>query len=285
MVATKQPFTKPPPVALADRGIGRTKLAPTVVLYPVARIHLAAASRFNPIEKARESLDDIMPMLQAESDFDIELRALPDEWTPLTHAARTGTLGALTTLINMGADVNARDKHANTPLHKAVISGAISKIETLLDSGAELEASNRYGRTPLHEAAHFGHTNVCELLARYGARHDAKDGPLRDMKTPTEVAIAESGVLECCDVLAHNERQQRAAEKFAITNTRVPRLEPSKRAPRPLGAASMRDSASSTASSKPGLDVRAELCLAASTFTVNGTKPEMRQREGAIDDH
>ena len=79
-------------------------------------------------------------------------------------------------------------------------------MQALIDAGADLEATNRYGMTALHVAADVGWRDVCCLLVRMGAKHDAKNGPLRDNDTPVQVAT-QFGWTDVCEAMHANERR------------------------------------------------------------------------------
>ena len=197
--------------ALTFRGIGKTPLIPKPVLAAPGRMHLAAGNRFNAKIGTTETLEAVLEALASEAaggvPAELEEKVLPDGWTPLMHAVRSGRLADVEILLRLGADCNTRDWHGNSPLHKAAIAGAGEKVKVLIEHGADIEAYNRFGRTPLHEAADVGWRDVCALLVRLGARHDAKDGPLRDGMTPFQVA-SNAGWVDVCAALKANERRR-----------------------------------------------------------------------------
>ena len=71
--------------------------------------------------------------------------------SPLMHGAATGTVAIMQTLIDAGADVNAKSARAATALHWAVSDPA--KVKLLLLAGAAVDAKTTEGRTPLYAAA------------------------------------------------------------------------------------------------------------------------------------
>jgi len=68
-------------------------------------------------------------------------------------AARNGDLIKVQTLLENGADPNAKDNAGHTPLHWAAHLGHVEIVELLLERGANPNAEDNYGSTPLHEAA------------------------------------------------------------------------------------------------------------------------------------
>jgi len=92
-----------------------------------------------------------------------EHRHMPDGWIP-----------AVKYLIELGADVNARDYNAMTPLHNAAARGDNELIKVLVEHGADVKAKNRIGQTVV-DMANAPHDRVqpypetIELLESLGA--------------------------------------------------------------------------------------------------------------------
>ena len=53
------------------------------------------------------------------------------------------------TLVDAGADINARNNDGETPLHNAATTNTPEVIQALLDTGADINARNNDGDTPL----------------------------------------------------------------------------------------------------------------------------------------
>lgn len=55
----------------------------------------------------------------------------------------------ITTLLKLGADINARDIEGDTPMHDAVRLGKFKVIKHLLAAGASLKLKNKNNQTPI----------------------------------------------------------------------------------------------------------------------------------------
>eukprot|EP01036_Dinobryon_divergens_P034831 gene34831-45060_t len=78
-------------------------------------------------------------------------------------------------LLDMGADLKARDNRGATPLHLASSHDHLSVCIVLLDMGAALHSKDGFGATPLHWAAKRGSSPICKLLLDRGADLNATD--------------------------------------------------------------------------------------------------------------
>jgi ankyrin repeat protein len=82
--------------------------------------------------------------------------------TVLMHAAAFSSLDGLHALLDRGADVNAASTGGATALMWAV--GDLTKVRLLLDRGAAVNATMKDGTTALVAAARRGNTDVMRLL-------------------------------------------------------------------------------------------------------------------------
>ena len=136
--------------------------------------------------------------------------------TPIHIAARTGDIGLLTkSLLEEGADVNAKDSKGKTPLHYASEKGHPEIVEALTKvEGINVNAIDNRGITPLYLAAVHGatvikkdadvnavaehsRTKVTAALIKAGADVNAKD---KYGRTPLHRA-AEKGHLKTVEAL------------------------------------------------------------------------------------
>jgi len=101
----------------------------------------------------------------------------------LLSAAKSGDTETVKSLLEKGADVNAKGDigtniffHEATALMWASAKGQTDTIKLLLDKGADINAENFIGSTALMWAAGHGDTNVVQLLLDKGADINAKGG-------------------------------------------------------------------------------------------------------------
>ena len=106
----------------------------------------------------------------------------------LLRACVSGSMNAVLSLIERGADINSADGERYTPLHCACLRGHTDVALLLLDRGADIHSITGNGGTPLHSACHKGHTDIALALVRAGANTLAKN---ENDKTPLYYAKSE----------------------------------------------------------------------------------------------
>lgn len=92
--------------------------------------------------------------------------------TPFIIAVRKGREPLARTLLELGADVNLRNRAKRTALHEAANNGSMPMLKLCLTYRARLDLQDVNGNTPLHLATARTHTEVVEFLIRAGARPD-----------------------------------------------------------------------------------------------------------------
>ena len=83
---------------------------------------------------------------------------------PIHSAVAGGQDEVVAVLIDVGADVNARQRHGWTPLHGAAQNGSLQSVERLLAAGADPAARNDDGRSAADLATGAGHDEVVGRL-------------------------------------------------------------------------------------------------------------------------
>ena len=97
------------------------------------------------------------------------------ELPPLQNAAAEMSFTAVESLLNQGADVNAKTYDGMTALHFAAMGTQTNILKILLAHQAKVNATNTAsGWTPLHFAALFGHKDAVQILLENNADINAK---------------------------------------------------------------------------------------------------------------
>lgn len=107
-------------------------------------------------------LDIVIALLEAGGDVDNKNE---DEQTPLHLAAAEGRTRICKEILKRDKfAVNDEDSDSNTALHLASIHGHDKVVATLIEAGADIEARNYYLWTPLDCAAAYGQPKCAKLL-------------------------------------------------------------------------------------------------------------------------
>jgi len=119
------------------------------------------------------------------SDFSTPPRkpGSPDEKAILFAALREGDAEVSLSIIRRYPDAHTwQDRAGNTPLMMTAIHGEGMKAVTqqLIDMGADVNAQNKHGGNALARAAHFGHESLVKKLLSAGADPSMKDGADKD---------------------------------------------------------------------------------------------------------
>ena len=147
-----------------------------------------------PLHTAAESARDpavITTLLEAGAALHARDRS---DRTPLHHAAESGTAANVRALLAAGAQVDMRASGFDvdwgwdwTPLHLATQNPDADIVRVLLGAGADVNARAYYGQTPLHLAAGNENPEVAALLLEAGANVNSREWMGR---TPLHVAAA-----------------------------------------------------------------------------------------------
>ena len=125
----------------------------------------------------RSTVDD-----EAQQSVYVNSRTKNGE-TPLHYSARAGCKQCFRNLLEMGADITARDNEGQTALHVAALKGSAVAAEQLCEElirrsshgASALNQRNNERYTPLHCAIIHDHYDVVSLLLNYGADVQATD--------------------------------------------------------------------------------------------------------------
>jgi len=115
----------------------------------------------------------------------------------LIDAVRANDAGAVRTLLDARADVDAVQPDGTTALHWAVERDAIAIVQLLIRAGANVKTTNRYGATPLWLASLNGNAATIGVLLEAGADPSAASD---DGETALMVA-ARTGKIDAVNLL------------------------------------------------------------------------------------
>ncbi|MBM4360100.1 MAG: ankyrin repeat domain-containing protein [Deltaproteobacteria bacterium] len=113
-----------------------------------------------------EKLHDVLEKLPRDG---LELRLTERHETPLIWAVSEGYHDIAVTLIEAGADLDARNVDGNTPLIRAACEGRTELASVLVKVGAKLDLQNEDGYSALILAKRRGHLEIVDLLLAAGA--------------------------------------------------------------------------------------------------------------------
>lgn len=131
----------------------------------------------------------------------------PDEFL---HAVKQGDGPTVAELLRQQPElISVADEYDKTALHWAAEKDHAEIARTLLDAGADIEAKTNWGDTPLKWAATLGSARVADLLLGHGAKGftlnvAAALGKLDDVKTMIDSAADPSQVSEAMYSAARN---------------------------------------------------------------------------------
>ena len=82
----------------------------------------------------------------------------------LLKMAKEGQDALVRTLLEAGAEVNARDENGRTALMLAALGGHLETVKSLLDAGANADAKDHDGETAHNLASEQGQNEIVQLL-------------------------------------------------------------------------------------------------------------------------
>lgn len=157
------------------------------------RAHRAALAYENRLGRMARGRAEELVRLPPQALFDLGIEADEPHWIaralrqgvdikvkdsqgnePLHRAAAIGSIHALATLIELGADPDTLNDSRQTPLTVAAESGQVASVNALAGQGADREGAG--GRRPLCTAARARRRKMVAALLSLGAAVNPQDG-------------------------------------------------------------------------------------------------------------
>lgn len=131
----------------------------------------------------------------------------------LRRAAKDGDASTIRKLVEGGCSVDTRlDSYDFTALHYAAWQGRTSAVHELMELKANIDARNSDNKTPLHLCAGNGKARIARELVRRGASLTSKD---KDGQTPLDIAEM-WGNVETATALRQAAHEQQSGRKWRV---------------------------------------------------------------------
>lgn len=165
----------------------------------------------------------------------VQPRAYGD--SPLNTAAWNDHIPAMKLLLKHGASVDFRRKDDRTILSWCIAQGdkGYATCRTLLESGADPNAKDSTGWTPLHWAVRFSRPDLIRLLLQYGADVNIRQirrvpftpmqGLAVEIMTPTETPLEQAVQEVDCDCHVVQTLLEAGADRGPVNGEGIPRVE------------------------------------------------------------
>mmetsp|Transcript_19113 Transcript_19113/g.30907 ORF Transcript_19113/g.30907 Transcript_19113/m.30907 type:complete len:257 (-) Transcript_19113:445-1215(-) len=143
-----------------------------------------------PLHHAAEEGDDLAITALISMGADVN-EADSEGQTPLMTAASWGHAASCRLLAKVsGTDIDRKDDGGDTALHEAARADELEALVALLDLGADVDPRNKLGATPLIVASHAGHKAICKALIHAGAAVTGERSRMRGGYSPLHAAAA-----------------------------------------------------------------------------------------------
>lgn len=160
------------------------------------------------------SVSVVEALLDYGADPEIQEGPKYADGTPLNRAIDYGHLAVVRLLLQRGANPRVLDKYNRTIIHSAAVNGQDETLRVLFEkpNGVDINAQGNNGRTALHDAAYFNCCSTITILFENGARTDIHDGADR---SPLGVA-KDMNNLEALELLRKYRNQESTRDALNI---------------------------------------------------------------------
>lgn len=140
---------------------------------------------------------------------------MSDAYEVLTLAAESGDLESVKKLLDIGVNVNQRDRSGTTALMRASRKGNLAAVNTLLASGADFNQVDNQGKSALEFAFKGNHWRVVKALLDKGVDPDKQMG--MECRETLLMRASSLGCLEMVGVLLDSDVDRDQADLFGQT--------------------------------------------------------------------
>lgn len=157
------------------------KLAIQCIFYLIGKGHFT----YNPKTLIAEKIIQLF-----KNNIDVHCQGY--HYTTLLHnAARNAHFEAFKLMLEMGADINQKDKHGYTPLHHAAKGGCLKIVQLLIQKETTVNKANwwKMKGLPLYLAAKKGHFAVVHYFIKIGV--DVSDARFQLLHTARCIVIGD----------------------------------------------------------------------------------------------
>lgn len=110
--------------------------------------------------------DDVRKWIDKGADVNCIAEGRNGEMTALMLASAVGSAGAVTCLLDSGADIDAQAHNDLTALHFAVTQHQADIVSLLLERGADQTIVDRFNKAPLIYATQLNNDRIVLLLTQ-----------------------------------------------------------------------------------------------------------------------
>lgn len=157
-----------------------------------------------------------MVRLLVELGADIQLKN-KQEQTPLIVAIKYNNRDMVRLLVELKADINIPGSYGYSPLRGAILSHQREMIKLLIELGANIDELNKYNSTPLLDAISLNEPETVKLLIELGADVEAR----YDSQTISEYLDTKSWGQQMKDIISEAVRRENRAKNLTFYRSMI----------------------------------------------------------------
>ncbi|KAF3910368.1 Ankyrin-1 [Dactylellina cionopaga] len=165
---------------------------PQMILYLVSAgfsVNDCDKKRYQPLQLAvqQNKYDAAKTLLEVGANVNAKNI---DGWSSLEEAAFVGdNVDMVRLLLDHGANINSYDKHGVSVLNRAIVAGNSGIARELIDRGADVTRKNLHRQSGLHECARYGRPRILGWLIDAGMSSEIDSADSTIGMTPLYLAV------------------------------------------------------------------------------------------------